>query len=91
MIRVGGVRVRVGDICELATPAGRHVLMAEVIGLAEHEAILAAARRSAGAVGAKPKCWYATEKTGCPVSGAAARAGGSMRVCNRSMASRDRN
>jgi type III secretion protein N (ATPase) len=41
MIRVGGVRVRVGDICELATPAGRHVLMAEVIGLAEHEAILA--------------------------------------------------
>lgn len=40
-IRVSGIRVRIGDMCELAGTAGRHVLLAEVVGLAEHEAILA--------------------------------------------------
>ena len=39
-IRVSGVTVRIGDICELASPAGRHSLLAEVVGLSEHEAIL---------------------------------------------------
>ncbi|WP_336970734.1 FliI/YscN family ATPase [Sphingobium aromaticiconvertens] len=40
-IRVSGITARIGETCELMSPAGRSSLLAEVVGLVGNEAILA--------------------------------------------------